>query len=201
MGCSMYMLWTCFGCLILFINSVVWNNNVMNSAPVWCDMSNWVLSSGSQDNSNAVLQAFIFSSGLALEFLHHRSASSIVFTILQSYRRSLLKRHRWTCSIWYTKIDPWPSGAEETRNYSWHINWSWNSMCCNGTTWADFFNSVERTEYLVLTWLTEYIVQSYRFIIYEQVGCFPFSLNTPLEYFLILMWPVLIGCISLFYAG
>ena len=35
----MYMLWTSLGCLILSINSIVWNDNVINSAPVWCDIS------------------------------------------------------------------------------------------------------------------------------------------------------------------
>ncbi|KAF8437132.1 pheromone A receptor-domain-containing protein [Boletus edulis BED1] len=38
-GISMYMLWTSLGCLILFVNSILWNDNVMNWAPVWCDIS------------------------------------------------------------------------------------------------------------------------------------------------------------------
>jgi len=34
----MYLIWTSFGCLILFINSIVWKDNVTNWAPVWCDI-------------------------------------------------------------------------------------------------------------------------------------------------------------------
>ena len=37
-GTCMYMVWTALGCLNQFINSVVWNKNVVNRAPVWCDI-------------------------------------------------------------------------------------------------------------------------------------------------------------------
>ncbi|KAI6011502.1 pheromone A receptor-domain-containing protein [Pisolithus marmoratus] len=33
------MIWTGLQCLNLFINSVIWNSNVLNVAPVWCDIS------------------------------------------------------------------------------------------------------------------------------------------------------------------
>ena len=32
------MAWAGLGCLNAFINSVVWNGNVENVAPVWCDI-------------------------------------------------------------------------------------------------------------------------------------------------------------------
>ncbi|KAG8215487.1 STE3-domain-containing protein [Butyriboletus roseoflavus] len=32
------MIWTSLICLIFFINSVVWNSDVINRAPVWCDI-------------------------------------------------------------------------------------------------------------------------------------------------------------------
>ncbi|KIM66574.1 hypothetical protein SCLCIDRAFT_1211339 [Scleroderma citrinum Foug A] len=38
-GTCLYMIWTSLGCLVLFINSVVWNSDVINKAPVWCDIS------------------------------------------------------------------------------------------------------------------------------------------------------------------
>ncbi|KAF9236186.1 STE3-like pheromone receptor [Melanogaster broomeanus] len=38
-GTCMYMIWTSLACLILFVNSIVWNDNVINWAPVWCDIS------------------------------------------------------------------------------------------------------------------------------------------------------------------
>ena len=37
-GTCLYMIWTGIGCLIGFINSIVWNRNVGNWAPVWCDI-------------------------------------------------------------------------------------------------------------------------------------------------------------------
>ena len=37
-GTCMYMIWTALACLVYFVNSVVWNGNVINWAPVWCDI-------------------------------------------------------------------------------------------------------------------------------------------------------------------
>ncbi|PCH39855.1 STE3-domain-containing protein [Wolfiporia cocos MD-104 SS10] len=38
-GCIMYIFWSGSQCLIQFINAVVWRNNVINWAPVWCDIT------------------------------------------------------------------------------------------------------------------------------------------------------------------
>ncbi|KDQ50791.1 hypothetical protein JAAARDRAFT_199631 [Jaapia argillacea MUCL 33604] len=38
-GTCLYMGWTAMQCLNAFINSVVWNNNAINWAPVFCDIS------------------------------------------------------------------------------------------------------------------------------------------------------------------
>ncbi|KAF5354498.1 hypothetical protein D9758_012401 [Tetrapyrgos nigripes] len=38
-GTCLYMIWTGLACLNLGINSVVWNNDAINRAPVWCDIS------------------------------------------------------------------------------------------------------------------------------------------------------------------
>ena len=38
-GTCLYMVWTGLACLNQFINSIVWNNNAINWAPVWCDIS------------------------------------------------------------------------------------------------------------------------------------------------------------------
>ncbi len=37
-GTCLYMAWTSISCLNQFINSVVWNGNAINWAPVWCDI-------------------------------------------------------------------------------------------------------------------------------------------------------------------
>ncbi|TDL19941.1 fungal pheromone STE3G-protein-coupled receptor [Rickenella mellea] len=38
-GTCMYILWTATDCLIWFINSLVWHNNAIDWAPVYCDIS------------------------------------------------------------------------------------------------------------------------------------------------------------------
>ncbi|KAH9976612.1 fungal pheromone STE3G-protein-coupled receptor [Lactifluus volemus] len=38
-GTCLYMAWTGLGCLILCIDSIVWNKNMVNRAPVYCDIS------------------------------------------------------------------------------------------------------------------------------------------------------------------
>ncbi|CCM02280.1 uncharacterized protein FIBRA_04365 [Fibroporia radiculosa] len=41
-GCVLYIFWSGTGCLIQFINMVVWQDNVINWVPVWCDItSRW----------------------------------------------------------------------------------------------------------------------------------------------------------------
>src|SRR5882724_5647776 len=37
-GTCLYIIWSALGCLNQFINSVVWNKNTVNKAPVWCDI-------------------------------------------------------------------------------------------------------------------------------------------------------------------
>ena len=38
-GTCMYMIWTALGCLVHFVDSIVWSGNAINWAPVWCDIS------------------------------------------------------------------------------------------------------------------------------------------------------------------
>lgn len=33
-----YMVWTALGCLVYFVDSIVWNGNTVNWAPRWCDI-------------------------------------------------------------------------------------------------------------------------------------------------------------------
>jgi hypothetical protein len=39
-GTCLFMIWTGLGCLLQCINSIVWNNNMINRAPVYCDICN-----------------------------------------------------------------------------------------------------------------------------------------------------------------
>ncbi|PPR07023.1 hypothetical protein CVT26_005218 [Gymnopilus dilepis] len=38
-GTCLFMIWTSIGCLNQFINSIVWHNNIVDWAPIWCDIS------------------------------------------------------------------------------------------------------------------------------------------------------------------
>ncbi|KDQ50778.1 hypothetical protein JAAARDRAFT_141333 [Jaapia argillacea MUCL 33604] len=38
-GACSYLAWTAIQCLIVFVNTIVWRDNVINWAPVWCDIS------------------------------------------------------------------------------------------------------------------------------------------------------------------
>ena len=44
-GTCMFMIWTALGCLVGFVDAVVWNGNVVNWAPVWCDIGTLGMSS------------------------------------------------------------------------------------------------------------------------------------------------------------
>ena len=48
---------------------------------------------------------------------------------------------------------------------------------------------------------TAYIVQGHRFDIFERVGCYPQIVNMIPAYFLVVMWPIVIGIISAIYCG
>nr|AAR99648.1 7-transmembrane pheromone receptor Bar3 [Schizophyllum commune] len=38
-GTCFFMVWTALGCLNQFVNSIVWKDNAINSAPIWCEIS------------------------------------------------------------------------------------------------------------------------------------------------------------------
>ncbi|KAG1750486.1 pheromone A receptor-domain-containing protein [Suillus paluster] len=51
----------------------------------------------------------------------------------------------------------------------------------------------------VLEMILQYIVQGHRFNIFEEIGCYPATFNTPPAYALVFVWPVVIGCFSAYY--
>ncbi|CCM02272.1 uncharacterized protein FIBRA_04357 [Fibroporia radiculosa] len=53
----------------------------------------------------------------------------------------------------------------------------------------------------ILVMVLHYVVQGHRFNILENVGCTPDIWNTPPAYPLVLMWPILLGCVSFIYAS
>jgi len=51
----------------------------------------------------------------------------------------------------------------------------------------------------LLEMILQYIVQGHRFNIFEEIGCYPFTYNTPPAYALVFCWPVAIGMVSICY--
>jgi len=41
-GTGVYMIWTALGCLVHFVDSIVWSGNAINRAPVWCDIGKFM---------------------------------------------------------------------------------------------------------------------------------------------------------------
>jgi pheromone a factor receptor len=61
------------------------------------------------------------------------------------------------------------------------------------------YNDVSNSQSNLITLLPEYVVQGHRYNIYEDIGCFPATYNTPMAYPLVFAWPIVIGLISSVY--
>ncbi|KAF8842337.1 putative fungal pheromoneG-protein-coupled receptor [Paxillus ammoniavirescens] len=139
-GICLYLAWTSLGCLILFINSIIWNDNVINWAPVWCDITARYL-----EGSSIGIPA---------------SALCIIRKLFRISRLSSLR----------------PDKHDKRREL-----------------WIDLAIGLG---FPCLIMTLQYVTQSHRFNIFEQIGCFPATYTTVAALFLILMWPVVIGLIS-----
>ncbi|KAF8439983.1 pheromone A receptor-domain-containing protein [Boletus edulis BED1] len=144
-GTCLYMIWTGLACLNQFINSVVWNSDTINRAPVWCDISSY----------------FIIGSSIAIP------AASLCIN-----RR--LYQIASVSSV--TK-----SRAQKQRDIL-----------------VDLAIGVGLP---ILAMILHVVVQAERFLIIEEVGCFPFTFNTPLAYPLYLTWPLVICLVSATYCA
>ncbi|KAG2056536.1 STE3-domain-containing protein [Suillus hirtellus] len=142
-GTCLYMIWTGLSCLIQFINSIVWRGNVINWAPVWCDIS----------------VKFMIGSSVAIpacslcinrRLYHIASVSSVTKTRAQK-RRDIMTDLAIGAGI------------------------------------------------PVLEMILQYIVQGHRFNIFEDIGCYPATFNTPPAFVLVFTWPLILGCISAYY--
>ncbi|PPQ89550.1 hypothetical protein CVT25_012222 [Psilocybe cyanescens] len=139
-GTCLYMAWTALGLISYFINSIIWRDNAINWAPVWCDIT-----------------------------------SKIIIGISVAIpAASLCINHRLYCiaavrSVTRTK-------AERYR--------------------AIMVDLAIGLGIPVIVMILHYIVQGHRFNIFEEVGCYPFTYNTPPAYFLVYMVPIPIGLTS-----
>ncbi|KAL4061746.1 pheromone A receptor-domain-containing protein [Scleroderma citrinum] len=143
-GTCSYMIWVSLSCLVVFVNSVVWHGNVVNWAPVWCDISTKFLIGASVG---------IPASSLCISRrLYNISCVSTVSITRADKRRTVI-----------------------------------TDLCISAGL-------------PVLVMALHYVVQGHRFDILEDLGCYPSIYNTLPAYFLVFMWPVVIGCVSFVYS-
>ncbi|KAJ3559563.1 hypothetical protein NM688_g264 [Phlebia brevispora] len=142
-GTCLYMIWTSISCFNLALNSVLWHDNAINFAPVWCDISSRV----------------IVAMAVALP------AASLC----------IMRRLYKIASVQIAGI----SYAEKRK--------------------AVMIDLSIGLGIPVLQIVMQYIVSGHRFDIFEDVGCFPFTYNTPVAYPLSLTWPLVIGLVTAIY--
>ncbi|KAI0061292.1 pheromone receptor [Artomyces pyxidatus] len=136
-GICLFLVWTAVGCLILFINSVVWNGNMDNVAPIWCDIA----------------VRLLFSLNVALP------AASLCIT-----RRLYI--------VTGTGLAVVNDSRELVIDLSIGVGIPvLEILCC-------------------------YVVQSHRFIILEDIGCWLPVANNPPSYVLVYSWPIIISLVS-----
>ncbi|TBU56143.1 pheromone A receptor-domain-containing protein [Dichomitus squalens] len=139
-GTCLFMIWTALACVNLGINSIVWNNNVINSAPVWCDISSRIIV--------AVAVAVPAASLCIQRRLYNIASVKTVNMTRAEKRRGII-------------IDLAIGGGVP-----------------------------------VLQIVFQYIVSGHRFDIYEGIGCYVYTYNTPLAYPFSFLWPLVIAMIS-----
>jgi len=138
------MAWTGIGCLLEFINSVVWNNNMVLRAPFYCLFVT---------RYQIALNVAIPISSLLINRRLYKIATIKTVTVTESEKRR-----------------------------------------------AVIFDLVVGLGFPVLQVIAEYIVSYHKYTIYEDIGPI-YSYALIVESILLFsMWPIVIGCVSLFYS-
>ncbi|KAI6106634.1 putative fungal pheromone GPCR, STE3-type [Pisolithus croceorrhizus] len=144
-GTCMYIAWTALGCLLHFVNSIVWRNSALNVAPVWCDISTKIFIGASVG---------IPAAGLCISRRLYKIAVVKSVTVTREDKRSAV-----VVDLGITIGLP------------------------------------------VMVMILHYVVQGHRFDILEEVGCWPSIYNTLPAYFLVFIWPTLLGCVSFIFSA
>ncbi|KAJ8507749.1 hypothetical protein ONZ45_g9918 [Pleurotus djamor] len=142
-GTCLYMFWTALACLCQFINSIVWSDNAINVAPVWCDISSRII----VGTSWAIPAASLCIN----RRLYHIACVQTVTVTKAEKRRAIM---------------------------------------------VDLAIGLGLP---ILGMILQYIPQGHRFDIFERLGCYPFTYNTPVAFALVYCPPVMIGLVSGYY--
>ncbi|KIM42060.1 hypothetical protein M413DRAFT_445231 [Hebeloma cylindrosporum] len=139
-GTCLFMIWTAIGCLNQFINSIVWHGNIVDRAPIWCDISTRLM---------VGISVAIPAASLCINRRLYKIATCQTATISRGQKRRAVM--------------------------------------------ADLGIGLGIP---ALQMVLQFIVQGHRYDIWEDVGCFPTTVNTPLAYPLSFIWPNVICLIS-----
>nr|AIX99553.1 pheromone receptor [Cyclocybe aegerita] len=146
-GTCLYMIWTAVGCLNLFVNSIIWHNNVVDWAPVWCDICPEIATRLIVGVSVAIPAA-----SLCINRRLYKIASCQTATISRAQKRR-----------------------------------------------AVMVGLAIGLGIPALQMALQFIVQGHRYDIWEDIGCYPTTVNTPPAYPLSFVWPNVISLISAIY--
>lgn len=75
----LWIFWSGTGCLIHFINAIIWNDNAVNQAPVWCDISE-------HSTSLLYMLTIVSHTSLATRFIHVVPIGIITASALLNHR-------------------------------------------------------------------------------------------------------------------
>ena len=189
------MLWSGFGCLIFFVNSVVWKDNVTNWAPVWCDIGIFLPSMPSIVVTNIdTASHFIIGGSVGIP------ASSLCIIRRLYYIAKLQHLSRDSNEVKFyspdaSRADVFRDGAQFSPIFLSASDFLvlWCSCVC--------FPIRHKCRDVLSKEATDYVVQGHRFDIVEEVGCWPATVNTIAAYLILFMWPTVIGMVSMAYAG
>ena len=88
-GTCFYMMWAALACLNQFVNSVVWADNALNPAPVWCDICTLFFIQLRDATKLMLFQRYELSWGRTLVFRLHPSVSTDGCIISRTSRPSV----------------------------------------------------------------------------------------------------------------
>lgn len=173
------MIWTGLAALNQFVNSVVWNSDVTIRAPVWCDicgcLSVFFLLSGFSHHSRAATQ-FMTASSVAIP-----AASLCInrrlyhIASVQSVTTTRAQKRRDIIVDLAIGVGL-PIVVTIIRE-------------CYGRDSSGIGADLP----------IDFCFQSNRFILMEEIGCYPFTFNTPLAYPFYFCVPLVIGLVSATY--
>lgn len=139
-GTCLFMIWVAIGCLNQFINSIIWRNNAIDLAPLWCDISSRLIIG---------VSIGIPAASLCINRRLYNIATCQTATITHAQKRRAV-------------VGDLAIGLGLPA----------------------------------LQMVLQFIVQGHRYDIWEEIGCYPTTVNTPPAYPLSFIWPNVISLIS-----